>query len=271
MVGRDEELSELRSLLAEARDGQPVVALVCGEAGIGKSRLLAEFAQMTRDEALVLVGRCVDLGGISLPFAPVTEVFRGLTREFPSQRIPAILGATRHELGRLVPQLSERRAVPVDDRPDPHTRAGLFSAVLDAFELLARDRPLVVAFEDLHWADRSTLDLVGYLAANLRATKVLFLATFRTDELHRRHPLGPVLAELARVRTVVRLDLSPLGAEEVAEQIAAIRGSAPAADLVDEIFHRSDGNAFYVEQLLAESTPHAADRLPSGLRDVVLS
>ncbi|MBW3658196.1 MAG: AAA family ATPase [Actinobacteria bacterium] len=265
-VGRRLERARLESALARAADGEPSVVLVGGDAGIGKSRLLTEFLASQRD-AVVLSGGCLDLGEAALPYAPVVEAFRGLTGELGEDRVRALLTGPRRELARLLPRTE------VDPTPhagDPASQSRLFEAVLSALETLGQRSPVIVAIEDLHWADRSTLDLVVFLARNLGRGRVLVVATYRADEVHRRHSLSPVLAELSRQPSVERLDLAPFERDELVEQLEAILGRAPDPDLVDVIAERSEGNAFYAEELLA-ATERSGGPLPSTLRDILAS
>lgn len=269
LIGRQGELAVLEGRLAEAERGDSGFVLLRGEAGVGKSRLLDTFAQQAAERARVLVGGCVDVGEGGLPFAPVVEVFRRLARDLDAQRTSEVLGGNRFELARLVPQLSSERVTP-SERMASGSQSTLFSAVLDAFENLADGHPLVVGVEDLHWADQSTVALLTHLASNLHGARTLIVATLRTDELHRRHPLRPLLSELARAPTVTRVDLARLGRDEVAAQIAGITGVEPDPTLVDDIAARSDGNPFFVEELLAEHEARGVG-VPGTLRDVLLS
>ncbi len=130
----------------------------------------------------------------------------------------------------------------------------------------SKDHPLLVVVEDIHWADASSLDLLRFIAGELTAERLQILGTFRTDELHRRHPLLPILGELVRLPHVMRLDLLALTEPEVADQLTGITGNRPADDVVQRVFARSDGNPFYVEEL----SGHGADtRLSTTLRDVL--
>jgi predicted ATPase len=131
---------------------------------------------------------------------------------------------------------------------------------------------LVLVVEDLHWADRSTRDLLAFLVRNLRHGRLLLVQTYRSDELHRRHPLRPFLAELDRGRQVERLELARFGPAEVAAQLAGIQGAPVAAELAERIHARSGGNAFFVEELAAAVTgAHADGELPPSLRDTLLA
>jgi predicted ATPase len=139
-------------------------------------------------------------------------------------------------------------------------------------ERIAADRPLRFVIEDLHWADRSTLDLVALLVRALRANRVLVVVSFRTDELHRGHPLRPLVTGWERVRAVQRIELGRLGRAEVARQLQANLGAPPTARLVEQVHERSEGNAFLVEEILG-AVQGGADpaQLPLSLRDVLLA
>src|SRR5262249_6295668 len=125
--------------------------------------------------------------------------------------------------------------------------------------------------EDLHWADRSTLDLVAFLVRALRGERVLVLLTYRSDELHRRHPLRPLLAELDRLRRVERCELRRFDRAGVAALLAGILGERPSEALVERVFARSEGNTFLVEEVLDLARDGDADVLPESLRDVLLA
>ena len=144
--------------------------------------------------------------------------------------------------------------------------------MLGLIQRLAAERPLVLVIEDLQWADRSTLDLVALLVRALRATRVLLVATFRTDEVHRGHPLRPLVSGWERVRSVQRVELGRFSAEEVAGQLEGIAGAPPSRALVELVYDRSEGNAFLVEEILgAVQSGAQADQLPLSLRDVLLA
>ncbi|MFR9725372.1 helix-turn-helix transcriptional regulator [Streptomyces sp. MS19] len=244
-VGRSAELAELGDCLERAAGGETQVCVVGGEAGVGKSRLLEEFlAELPEDEVVTAVGACVELGADGLPFAPVAAVLRALRHRLGPDRTDAV-GGVDGELARLLPELGEAPAAV----PDGQERGRMAASVARFLERAAAHRPLVVVIEDLHWADRSTRELLDYLIRSLPAARLLVVATYRSDDIHRRHPLRPFLAGLDRLRTVRRVELSRFRRDEVAAQLAGITGSAPPATLLDEVFDRSEGNAYFVEAL----------------------
>jgi predicted ATPase len=235
LVGRRTELAQLQAAAAAAAAGDPRIVLVGGEAGVGKTRLVEDAtARLGAEGTRVLTGACVELGGEGLPFAPLVDAIRDLTRTLSADELDAALGPARASLARLLPELDPAAASGpgVDDREA--TR--LFELVLGMLGRLAEERPLALVIEDLHWADRSTLDLVAFLVRALRGAPVMLVATYRSDELHRRHPLRPLLATLERVRSVERMELQRFSPAEVTEQLEAILGSAPDATLADLVF-----------------------------------
>jgi DNA-binding CsgD family transcriptional regulator len=272
-VGRTQELALLGDLLARAADGEPLVAVLGGEAGVGKTRLGEQLAATARGQgARVLGGSCVPLGEEGLPFAPVTQALRGLAGELDPAELAAVAGPARAELGRLVPDLpwgGEAAAGAVGAEVAGAGQGRLFELLLGVVQRLAAGAPLLWVMEDLHWADRSTRDLLAYLATTLRSGRVLMLCTFRSDELDRRHPLHGLLGELARNRRVHRLELERFTRVELAEQLAGLLGTDPPTRLVDDIYGRSEGNPFFAEELLlAGADPRA---LPPSLQQVLLA
>ncbi len=249
--------------------------LVSGEAGVGKTRLVDEAATVLRDRGwLVLEGGSVAFGDDGLPFAPIVEALRELVRDVDPERIAAAAGASLPELARLVPELS---AAAGESGPMPTSQADwrqirIFDGILRLLGGLAESAPIMLVVEDLHWADRSTRDLLSYVVRNTRDERLLVVATFRMDELHRRHPLTGWLAESERQPRVERIDLTRFARSELVELLTAISGEPPAPRLVESIARRSDGNAFFAEELVAavDEQGQVRDRLPETLRDVLL-
>ncbi|MGY0058162.1 helix-turn-helix transcriptional regulator [Streptomyces sp. LZ34] len=265
-VGRAEELSTLTDALAGATAGEPQVLLVGGEAGVGKSRLVDEFlAGATAAGVAAAVGGCVEIGVDGLPFAPVSTVLRSLRRKLGGELDRAAAGQ-EGELARLLPELGETAR----ESREEDSRARLFELTVRLLERLAADRTLVVVIEDLHWADRSTRELLGYLFRSLISARLLVVATYRSDDIHRRHPLRPFLAEIDRMRAVRRIELPRFNRSEVHAQIAGIYGARPDRALVDRIFERSDGNAFFVEEIARSISEGCSTGLSESLRDLLL-
>src|SRR5436190_10388896 len=211
-VGRAEELARLEEALADATGGGTRVLLVGGEAGVGKTRLLSEFtAHAQTAGARVLTGNCLHVGEGTLPYAPISQALRQVVRQLDPATLEHVIGPGRAELARLVPDLGA--VAPAEQAAGELARSRLFERLLGALERLAVERPLALSVEDLHWADRSTLDLLSFLVANLAEAQVVLVATYRSDELGRRHPLRPVLADLDRHPTVERLELGRLDRE----------------------------------------------------------
>ena len=228
MVGRSEALTALNAALERA----PAVVLVAGDAGIGKTRVVREFAAAA--DARVLWGDCVPMQAGELPYAPFMAALRGIAEPAP-------------------PTLAE----PGD------ARAQRFEAVVSALGRLARDGPVVLVVEDLHWADDATQDLLRFLVRNLEGMPLLVVTTVRTDEPHVPAPLQRLIAELTR--SADRLDLAPLDREPTARQLAGILGATPDEATVGRIHASAEGNPYFAEELLAAGVRSAP------LRSVLLA
>ena len=184
-VGRETEIETLVGALDEAAGGMPGTVLLGAEAGGGKSRLVAEFTARVRDRATVVAGGCVDLGAAGLPYAPFTAALRHLIRELGVGEVTGLLpGGNAGELAGLVPELG---LPPAGGDPEM-ARGRLFGLLLVLLEQLAARQPVVLVIEDLHWADRSTGELLAYLVRNLRRVAVLVVVTFRSEELGQAGP-----------------------------------------------------------------------------------
>jgi DNA-binding CsgD family transcriptional regulator len=244
LIGRSLELAQLQAALAEAASGQPSLAFVVGESGVGKSRLVAELqVRACADGTRVLHGECVELGDGELAYAPLVTALRPLVRD--SDPVLAELPAgIRAELATLLPGLGETHERAGGDQ------AGVFEALLAVLDGLSRSAPVLLVVEDLHWADASTRAFLRFLSSTLASEPILAVATYRPDELHRRHPLRPLLAELERVRAL-RIDLAPLTRGELGELLEDILGTPPDPALVDRLYARGEGNPLFTEELLA--------------------
>jgi DNA-binding CsgD family transcriptional regulator len=268
LVGRDAELSRLRGLLHDAAAGRAVTGLVSGDAGIGKSRLVAEVMQIAgRDDFTVLCGRCAEIGD-SVPYLPFADAFRAA----PPHIEKAV--KARPVLARLLPD-GDGQAEEADWAG--LTRQQMFGAVLSLLSELAADSPVLLVIEDLHWADATTRHLVTFLARMLHRERVAIIGTYRTDDLHRRHPLRGVVAELLRLPMVALVELGPLPAAALAE-ILSDGENTPfplSAATLNSLVERAEGNAYYAEELLTASSSSMSsstgNTLPSGLAALLLS
>lgn len=267
-VGRAGEIAALTDALARATDGEPQALLVGGEAGVGKTRLIEEFVAAACDRgAYVAVGGCVEVGADGLPFAPFSTALRSLSRRLPDELAAAAAGQ-EGELARLLPELGD---VGSHEPSHEDSTARLFELTVRLLERLATDRTIVLVLEDLHWADASTRHLLSYLLRTLRRGRIVVVATYRSDDIHRRHPMRPLLAELDRLRTIRRIELARFTRAEVRRQLTGILAAEPDAALVDEVFDRSDGNAFFVEELVvSHQVGCAPGALSDSLRDLLL-
>ncbi|MFC8716266.1 AAA family ATPase [Kitasatospora sp. NPDC057198] len=266
-VGRGRETGLLAAGLERAGAGEPQAVLVGGEAGVGKTRLVEEF--LVRAEAagaVTALGACLEVGAEGLPYGPLSAALRRLHRRLGPELDDAAAGLEGN-LARLLPDFGEADG----EGNDEYGRARLFEHTARLFERLAEGRTLVLVVEDLHWSDRSTRELLAYLVRTLHRSRVLIVATYRTDDLHRRHPLRPFLAELERLRTVQRLELERLDRPEVAAQLAGILGpETPGRDVVDRIHRRSEGNPFFVEELATAYRSGCLACVTESLRDILL-
>jgi ATP/maltotriose-dependent transcriptional regulator MalT len=265
-VGRSLQLAELEAALADAADSRPSLAFIAGDSGVGKTRLLSEFTRRARAAgARILGGDCVELGEGELPYAPVVAALRVLSRAHDPV-LDELPEAVRAELATLMPEINPRPA----ERPGDVTAQGrLFEALLTLLDRLGQDAPVVLAIEDLHWADRATRAFMAFLGRSLCRERVVVVATYRTDELHRRHPLRPLLAELERDARARRIELPAFTREELTEQLFDILGAAPDDELVERVFARSEGHPLFVEELLAAGLD-GRGALPPTLRDALM-
>jgi class 3 adenylate cyclase/tetratricopeptide (TPR) repeat protein len=258
-VGRERERADLRRAVEDARVGRGSLVLVSGEAGVGKTRLVQEIdAEADARGLRVLAGHSVKDEGRS-PYLPFTEI---IEQGMVTPRSPATL---RHALGEAAPEIARiapalRLVVPEIpaplDLPPEQARRYLWLSMREFIGRAAEERPLLLVFEDLHWADESTLLLLEYLAPHLPEMPVMVVGTFRDDEVEPSSPLARILNQLVRERLVTRVTLRPLTEEAVAALVAGLSGQRPPAAFVHGIYAQSDGNPFFAEEIylhLAES------------------
>ena len=257
LVGRDEQLAALAETFDAVGSGRSTTVLLGGDAGVGKTTLVNAFVAQL-GAARVIRGQCVPLGGDGLAFAPISGALRDLKQQVGDDVVLEWAGPGSASLRGLLPELTD--GVGAND-----DTLRLFEALTEVLERAAEAQPLVVVLEDIHWADASTRHLIAFVARALTDARVLLIATYRSDELHRRHPLRPFLAEMQRLGGVESHAVPRLDSDGVAAMLTALRPDRPDAAFVADVFRRSDGIPFFVEEL---ARTECAD-LPAGLRDVL--
>jgi class 3 adenylate cyclase len=250
-IGRSEERSLLRQAVARAIAGGGGVALIAGEAGLGKTRLVDEIATEAKASGMFVVrGHCYDMEG-SLPYIPFVEAIEyGLTVT-TQEAFRSAMGDAGPEIARFVPKV--RVAYP--DLPPPlalpsdQARHYMFESVCDFFERAAAVQPMLMVLEDLHWADESTTQLLESVARRVGRAPLLVIGTYRDVDLHPGHPFVRGIEHLSRLQAVSRITLKRLSASEVSRMLRALSGQEPPERLVRLIFDETEGVPFFVEEV----------------------
>jgi predicted ATPase/DNA-binding CsgD family transcriptional regulator len=267
LVGRSDQRSRLRTLLDEVISDGSRFVIIGGDAGVGKTTIIEAFAAdlfgpLADRKAQLIRGQCVPLGGEGLPYAPIVGTLRDLVAQHGREQVLAWAGAGGPALGVLLPDLTG--GPPESDS----IRLQLFEAVTQLWERASEHSPLVVILEDIHWADESTRHLLRFLARALTDASVMIVASYRTDELTRRHPLRPFLAEIGRLAGAVRVDVPSLNRAEVAELLTRLLDRPPSNAVIDTVFRRSEGIPYFVEELTRSAARGCID-MPDTLRDAL--
>ncbi len=250
LIGRQAQLRELDEHLEQARASAGRLVFVVGDAGVGKTRLLREFAGRARAVAgvTVLEGACYDEQPAP-PYGPFVDAFQALVRQRGPDAVAQAAGAWTASLVPLLPELGSLPSAPHPTDDPQSEKRRLFEAIVRVLRAIAQ-RGLVLILEDLHWSDQSSQELLAYLARAVERDSILILASYRGDELHRRHPLTHLVAQLTRERRYHEVRLAALSREELASMLEATLERALPRALVDALYDRTEGNPFFVEEIL---------------------
>jgi DNA-binding CsgD family transcriptional regulator len=287
-VGRDEELRQLQAMLDGAIGSRGAIVALLGEPGIGKTALTEQLTAYARERgARTLIGHCYEGGSLSLPYLPFVEALRKHVLDTDPEVLRAELGDGASDLVRILPELRSR--VPVADRhaSDPDAdRWRLLHAVTDFLRAMSDVQPLLLVLEDLHDADRASLDLLIHLSRNVADAHLLVLCTYRDVDVVRTHPLSAALAELRRASHFLRVPLRGLTEPDVQQMLASLSQQAIPPIFAELVHRQTEGNPLFVQELLRyvlelglvearEGTlrrvgeRRLAERIPEGLRDVI--
>ena len=259
-VGRERELARLSEALAESRAGRGSIAVLTGEAGIGKTRTAEELAERAEKQgALVLRGRCYE-GEQIPPYGPWRAALRGLP-----------LSKIRFE-GSTLAAVQPGSASLALRATDARTR--FFDAVIEGLRAAARERVLLLILDNLQWADTGSLKLLEHLDPELSDAAILVLGAYRDSDLDSRHPLHATLAEIAKETRFRRISLAGLSAQEVREYLSGGLASEPRARFVEEIHRRTEGNPLFLLELVRGMTEERAPenpaiRIPAGVKEAI--
>ncbi|MCI0784575.1 MAG: protein kinase, partial [Chloroflexi bacterium] len=278
-VGREKELERLRKAADASFAGRGELVMLVGEPGIGKTRTTQEIETYGRMRgAAVLWGMGHESAGAP-SYWPWMQVGRSFGQAYELADILPDMDGKGPELVRIFPELRELfDAVEPEAASDPEAaQFRLFDAYTTFVRAMSKKMPLVIVLDDLHWADKPSLLLLRHLARELSRMRVLIVGTFRDTELSRTHPLSEALAELNRESGFQRIVLRGLSREEVLGYIRAAANVEPQRQLVDRIFEETEGNPFFLSEVVNLLTQEGAFSkesisdiaVPDGVREAL--
>ena len=285
-IGREAELRQLRTLFDNAASGEGSLAMVVGEPGIGKTTLCEQLAEYVQQQGgITLVGHCYEEGSLSLPYLAFVEAMRDYVATRDVDLLSNELGPDAGDVARILPEIRRRMEVEPGPPGDPEQdRYRLLQAVATFLRNASEAQPLLVVLEDLHDADKGTLDMLTYFSRNLGGSRLLIAGTYRDVEVDRAHPLSGTLAELRRASSFERIGLRGLNPDEVQRMMSGVAGREIPWSVAEAVHRQTEGNPLFVQEvvrylvqerlLVAEqegSTGGApiAMSIPEGLRDVI--
>ena len=251
-VGRETELRGLQTAFDNAMSGSGSLAMVVGEPGIGKTAFCEQLATyVTLRGGKTLVGHRYEEGSLSLPYLAFVEAMRSYVLARPPEQLKEELGTGAAEVARIVSEVRERIQVEPRASGDPEDdRWRLLQAVTSFLRSASSTQPILLILEDLHWADRGTLDLLTHLARNLSGSRLMVVGTYRDIEVDRAHPLSSALAELRRAGEFARVLLRGLTVDEVHRMIKIISGEEVPWGFAEAIHRQTEGNPLFIQELL---------------------
>ena len=251
-VGRQSQVKRLSARLEEATNGRGSIVMLRGEPGIGKSRLLEEFSDLARHSgATVLRGACYD-GEWQAPYSPFSEAVTEYARHADRAELSATLGKRASIVARIAPTLhSIMRDIPEPPRLEPEDeRFRLFDAVAQFIVAAARNTPLVLILDDLHWSDRGVVGMLNHVARIVASNPILVIGAYRDAEVNRKHPLSGALAAIARLRNYENLKLDGLSDEALADMLEIIGTQGAPDALIAALRQATEGNPLFIRELL---------------------
>jgi tetratricopeptide (TPR) repeat protein len=249
-VGRDSERERLRDVWRHTQDGARRLVFVLGEPGIGKTRLVAEFARELHEQgAGVLWGRSLEEA--LAPYQPFVQALQHHVRSTPLDELREEVGMGAGELARLLPELHARLPLSVSSvEESAGERLRLFEAVSELLTVASAERPILLVLDDLQWADHGTLLLLKHLALDSSPAPLLLLGTYRRSEVGRGHPLALTSADVERDHVVERIELAGLDQSEVTTLVGELIGWVPSTDIARTLYGETEGNPLFLEEVV---------------------
>jgi tetratricopeptide (TPR) repeat protein len=287
-VGREPELKQLKSAFDGAISGLGALMMVTGEPGIGKTALCEQLSTyVTLRGGRTLVGHCYEAGSLSLPYLAFVEALRSYVLSREAKDLRKELGPGAADVARVISEIRERLKIKLRPQKDPEEeRYRLLQAVTGFLSNAANVQPMLVVLEDLHDADKGTLEMLTHISRNLAGTRLLIVGTYRDMEVDRSHPLSAALAELRRVSTYGRVLLRGLNADEVRRMLESVTRESVPWGLAEAVHRQTEGNPLFVQEVVrylveeglithkegswrpTKDTPLEMS-IPEGLRDVI--